>query len=373
MGGHVGGRDASEAAVKTIFADVETAHAVHPGAALKAAIEHAGQVVFDLGGKGANMLRPGSTAVALLVHEGGTEVAHVGDSRAYVVRAGQIYPLTRDHSMVQQMVDAGVLSEHDAVGHPDSNKITRALGMTPTVDVELRPTSLAHAKGDIYLLASDGLCDLVMPAEILNVVSQAHKARGLEFAAEQLVALANARGGHDNITVLLAEIVDAPDCTATQTKTLVADPAAMAGSTPATVPVLPAVGPMPPAGPELSGTGVHPTVVDDPVDLFASPAPAPGASDGASAAPAPTWVGDDADIDSPDDQASNRGSLWIAMGAALVVFGLLVVALSIWWAWSGASQREPGSPNVAQTRIALSCSLVNSLRTPFRRPPTANG
>ena len=359
MGGHVGGREASEGAVKTIFADVEGSQPAHPGAILKAAIEHAGQVVFDLGGQGTNMLRPGSTAVALLIHAGGTEVAHVGDSRAYLLRAGQIYPLTRDHSMVQQMVDAGVLSAQDAIGHPDANKITRALGMTPNVDVELRPTSLAHAKGDVFLLASDGLCDLVMPPEILNVVTQAHQARGLDFAAEQLVALANARGGHDNITVVLAEILDAPDCAVTQTRTLLADLSAVQGNQPpATVPVLPALGHMPAGGPELAAA-VHPTMVDEPGDVGLSAHSGHASStDNGTGAPAPTWVGDDADadMDSPEEQASSSGSLWIGMGAALVVFGLLVAALSIWWAWSGASQLDPSPSSV--TRLASRSPLV---------------
>src|SRR5688572_2855931 len=108
MGGHYGGREASQLAIKTIFEVFEQAPS-HLGAApvLKASIEEAGRRVYMLGGPPENRTRPGSTCVAVLLHDRGADVAHVGDSRAYIIRAGQIYPITRDHSMVQGMIDAG--------------------------------------------------------------------------------------------------------------------------------------------------------------------------------------------------------------------------------------------------------------------------
>src|SRR5262245_14752812 len=134
MGGHYGGREASRTAIATIFEVIDQAP---PGAtassALKAAVEEAGRRVYLLGGPPDNRGRPGSTVVSLLLGDRGLDVAHVGDSRAYCIRAGQIYPLTRDHSMVQGMIDAGMISEAEAIGHPDANKITRALGMRPEV------------------------------------------------------------------------------------------------------------------------------------------------------------------------------------------------------------------------------------------------
>ena len=98
--------------------------------------------------------RPGSTVVAVLVNGGGTEIAHVGDSRVYLVHQGQIFQVTRDHSMVQEMVEAKILTRDQAAGHPDANKILRALGIAKDVDVELRPQTLAHvAAGDSFILS----------------------------------------------------------------------------------------------------------------------------------------------------------------------------------------------------------------------------
>src|SRR5690606_32756792 len=113
--------------------------------------------------------RPGSTVVAVLVHEGGAEVAHVGDSRLYLVHAGAISQVTKDHSMVQQMVDHNLIRAEDAAKHPDANKILRALGIAKEVEVEVRPEPVAYAAGDVFVLCSDGLSDLVEPAEILQI------------------------------------------------------------------------------------------------------------------------------------------------------------------------------------------------------------
>ncbi|MDI1432396.1 PP2C family protein-serine/threonine phosphatase [Polyangium sorediatum] len=209
MGGHYGGREASRTAIATIFEVIDQAP---PGAtaanALKAAIEEAGRRVYQLGGPPENRGRPGSTVVTMLVGDRGLDVAHVGDSRAYCIRAGQIYPLTRDHSMVQGMIDAGMLTEAEAIGHPDANKITRALGMRPEVEVEVRPEPMEMFPGDILLQSSDGLTDLVLGVDILGAVRQALASGALPHACNQLVHLANDRGGHDNITVQMVRIAE---------------------------------------------------------------------------------------------------------------------------------------------------------------------
>src|SRR6478609_8281019 len=174
MGGHYGGKEASRTAITTIFEVMEaTPNTVSPVAALKAAIEEAGRRVYQLGGPPENRTRPGSTVVAMLLHDRGVDVGHVGDSRAYVIRANQIYPLTRDHSMVQGMIDAGMLTEEQAIGHPDANKITRALGMKPEVEVEMRPETMELFDGDVVLQSSDGLTDLALGADILGATRQA--------------------------------------------------------------------------------------------------------------------------------------------------------------------------------------------------------
>src|SRR5262245_51162638 len=210
MGGHYGGKEASRTAITTIFAVLDRAPGLTPARALKAAIEEAGRRVYLLGGPPENRTRPGSTVVSLLLHDGGLDVAHVGDSRGYIIRANQIYPVTRDHSMVQAMIDAGMLTEQQAIGHPDANKITRALGMKPEVEVEVRPEPMDLFAGDIVLLSSDGLTDLALAPDILGAVRQALASGAVEHACKQLVDLANNRGGHDNITVQMARVQEVP-------------------------------------------------------------------------------------------------------------------------------------------------------------------
>src|SRR5262249_59249998 len=139
-------------------------------------------------------------------HDMGLELVHVGHSRAYIIRSNQIYPLTRDHSMVQGMIDAGMLTEESAMGHPDSNKITRALGMKPEVEVELRPETMELFGGDVLLQSSDGLTDLALGRDILGATRQALASGSVEHACNMLVKMANDRGGHDNITVQMVRV-----------------------------------------------------------------------------------------------------------------------------------------------------------------------
>lgn len=202
MGGHAGGKEASELAIKTIVEIVEAAPAVtSPGVALKRAIEEANAKIWAMPTAEAGF-RPGSTVVAILAHDGGAEIAHVGDSRIYLIHGGAISQVTRDHSMVQEMVDRNIIRAEDAAKHPDANKILRALGIAKEVEVELRPTPLAYVNGDVFVLCSDGLSDLVEPAEILDLAGT----NSAKQAAGQLVDLANARGGHDNITAMVVRM-----------------------------------------------------------------------------------------------------------------------------------------------------------------------
>jgi serine/threonine protein phosphatase PrpC len=188
MGGHYGGQEASRRAITTIFEQIDQAPpGSTPAQALKYSIEVAARRVYELGGPPDNKVRPGSTVVAMLLHDDGVDVAHVGDSRAYVIRSGQIYPLTRDHSMVQAMIDAGFITEEQAIGHPDANKITRALGMKPDVDVEVRPDPMELFAGDLLLTASDGLTDLALARDILGATRQAMASGTVEHACKQLV------------------------------------------------------------------------------------------------------------------------------------------------------------------------------------------
>ncbi len=259
MGGHAGGKEASELAIKTIVEIVEAAPpATTPALALKRAIEEANARIWSMPTVEAGF-RPGSTVVAVLAHEDGAEVAHVGDSRLYLVHAGAISQVTRDHSMVQEMVDRNLIRAEDAAKHPDANKILRALGIAKDVEVDVRSEPLAYVTGDVLVLCSDGLSDLVEPAEILQIAGSHPPAQ----ASGQLVDLANARGGHDNITAMVlrmkasARVREAP--TLMKTIPLTAHAA-------------------PPADPSGGPTG---TLVSAP---FAPPggAPPPGAAPGAA-------------------------------------------------------------------------------------------
>jgi len=204
MGGHAGGKEASELAVKTIVEIVQAAPvATSPRDALKVAIEEANRRVWGMptptndGGH-----RPGSTVVAILAHPNGAEIAHVGDSRIYLVHGGAVTQVTKDHSMVQEMVDRNIIKAEDAPNHPDANKIMRALGIAKDVDVDVRAEPIAYVAGDVFILCSDGLSDLVSAAEILDVAGS----KPAKQAAGQLVDLANARGGHDNITAMIVRM-----------------------------------------------------------------------------------------------------------------------------------------------------------------------
>ncbi len=142
----------------------------------------------------------GTTVVAwLLTAEGQCFIAHVGDSRAYRMRQGALKRLTSDHSMVQQMIDDGILGEAEALTAPNRNVITRALGLDVQVKVDVR--SWVHMPGDLYLLCSDGLTDLIPEPEINQLLDE--RSGDLPTAARELVGRANEAGGHDNISVLL--------------------------------------------------------------------------------------------------------------------------------------------------------------------------
>jgi protein phosphatase len=142
--------------------------------------------------------------VALVEPSGEITFGHVGDSRAYVLRDDRLEQLTDDHSLVAELVRRGELSARDAEIHPQRSVITRALGTDPDVDVDaftVRPQA-----GDVYLLCSDGLSDMVAASAIEEILRQ--NRTDLDAAARSLVRAANRGGGDDNITAVLFEIVD---------------------------------------------------------------------------------------------------------------------------------------------------------------------
>jgi serine/threonine protein phosphatase PrpC len=148
----------------------------------------------------------GTTMTVALVEDAGVTFGHVGDSRAYVLRDGTLEQLTDDHSLVAELVRGGKLSVEEAEHHPQRSVITRALGTDPDVDVDTF-TVEPHA-GDVFVLCSDGLTDMVGDDEIGEVLREQRES--LDEAANELVRRANRAGGQDNITVIAFEITDQP-------------------------------------------------------------------------------------------------------------------------------------------------------------------
>ncbi len=141
----------------------------------------------------------GTTCVAAVLHERSLYVANVGDSRAYVLHAGQLRQVTRDHSLVAQMVERGELTPAEARAHPQRNLIYRALGHTDAeVDLFIEPIQ----EGDTLILCTDGLCSVVEDEELRDIVEQYPP----DESVQQLIARANARGGPDNITAIVVRV-----------------------------------------------------------------------------------------------------------------------------------------------------------------------
>lgn len=203
MGGHRGGDVAARLAV-----DVVAEHlAVAAGSAdeevcvlLGEAVAAANKVIFEHAQIDPGLAGMGATVVAVRLFGERMCCAHVGDSRLYLFRGGELELLTRDHTMLQELVDAGMITAEQARAAPFRGMLTRALGALPELDADVfcRPV---HA-GDVLLLCSDGLTDMLGDDEIAAVLSGGGDVD--EWAAE-LVAFANARGGRDNITVVLAQ------------------------------------------------------------------------------------------------------------------------------------------------------------------------
>jgi serine/threonine protein phosphatase PrpC len=145
----------------------------------------------------------GTTLVASLFYDNRVLVAHLGDSRMYLLRDGGLRQVTRDHSLLQEQIDSGLLTVEQAKNAQHKNLVTKALGIDPSVEPEIHeyPTQ----PGDIYLLCSDGLCDMVEDEEI-GATLRALGAN-LKLAAQQLVQMANDNGGRDNVSVILVRVL----------------------------------------------------------------------------------------------------------------------------------------------------------------------
>lgn len=198
MGGHQGGEVASATALEALRAGVTS------GASLREAMEEANRAVFAKALTDTSLYGMGTTLTAGTLVTGGTLlIGHVGDSRAYLFRDGDLRRLTTDHSHVEELVRDGKITEDEAAVHPMRSVITRALGIDETVDVDVYPVALLP--GDRVVLCSDGLTDMVHEDAIAGELRRESDAKR---AAARLVDTANQAGGVDNITVVVIAVTD---------------------------------------------------------------------------------------------------------------------------------------------------------------------
>jgi len=216
MGGHAGGGTASRLAVETIQAAVRHAKEAEPELfgsgsgieesglpeVLRAAVEEACAVIFRTAQGEPELSGMGTTVTSALVDGRVAYVAHVGDSRLYLLRGGRIYQVSEDHSLVNEQLKAGAISPDEAKNSRFRNIITRSVGFEQSVQVDL--IGLDLEAGDAIVICCDGLSNLVEDPEILHVVGESD----LDVAPGKLVALANDRGGDDNITVIVIQATE---------------------------------------------------------------------------------------------------------------------------------------------------------------------
>jgi len=217
MGGYNAGEVASGIAVKTILNLVREAYQVQdlqaldrasglmrPSIILRDAILRANKIIHQTSKTQPQCEGMGTTVVAALYYDDKVITAHVGDSRIYRLRGDRFEQLTMDHSLLQELVDRGFYSQEEAARSTNKNYVTRALGVEPTVDVDIHEHPVM--KGDHYVLCSDGLSDMVEDEDIHLTISTFSD--NLETIARQLVQLSNEHGGRDNISVIMTQVID---------------------------------------------------------------------------------------------------------------------------------------------------------------------
>ncbi|MGC3997810.1 MAG: Stp1/IreP family PP2C-type Ser/Thr phosphatase [Anaeromyxobacter sp.] len=214
MGGHAGGGTASRLAVETIQGSVRAARERDPAIftssagvedtaladLLRVAVEEACARIFETAQGDPGLAGMGTTVTAALVDGRAAYIAHVGDSRCYLLRDGRIYQVSEDHSLVNEQLKAGAISAEEAKHSRFRNIITRSVGFEQQVQVDLMGLELQAS--DTLVICCDGLSNLVEDPEILREVESG----ALDEAPDRLIALANARGGDDNITVVLVHV-----------------------------------------------------------------------------------------------------------------------------------------------------------------------
>jgi PPM family protein phosphatase len=217
MGGYNAGEVASGIAVKTVMSLVKEAierqdltvddkesGLSRPSILLRDSIMRANKIIYQTAKTQPQCEGMGTTIVACLFFDNKVAIAHVGDSRLYRLRTSRFEQMTLDHSLLQELVDRGFYSQEEAQRATNKNYVTRALGVEPTVEVEIHEEPVL--KGDFYVLCSDGLPDMVEDEDIHLTISTF--SASLETIAKQLIQLANDNGGRDNVSLVIAQVVE---------------------------------------------------------------------------------------------------------------------------------------------------------------------
>lgn len=200
MGGHIAGDIASATAIELISAHAGDASADDPGS-LAVLIKEANLAILKKAESDPQLSGMGTTCTLVLFDAETAHIAHVGDSRAYLFRNGELEQLTDDHTLVGRLVREGKLRPEEAAHHPQRSVITRALGVDDEVHVDL--SAIDIGEGDRVLICSDGLSSMVEPAQIAEMLESESDP---QQAADRLVSLANSAGGEDNITVIVVDV-----------------------------------------------------------------------------------------------------------------------------------------------------------------------
>jgi PPM family protein phosphatase len=214
MGGYRAGEVASEIAALTITADMTERMMQKRGVLemgfwtardmLASAVAHANKAIYEISQNEPTCEGMGTTLVACVFTDNQVVVGHIGDSRLYLLRERQLTQITQDHSLLQAQLDAGLISAEEAKVSVHKNLVTRALGVDPEVELEIQEIEVNL--GDVFLLCSDGLTDSIEDSEIKTLLSEAHQ--NPEHAAAKLIKAANVAGGKDNISVIIAVVMD---------------------------------------------------------------------------------------------------------------------------------------------------------------------
>ena len=197
MGGYEGGQEASRLAVETLVAVYRDFGGDDPQEALVEALQAAHEQIRQYSFAHPELRGMGTTCTAAAIVQDALYYVHVGDTRLYLIRDGQITRVTRDHSYVGRLVESGMISQEEAENHPQRNILTAALGTNPNLIMDSPGQPEPLRPGDVLLVCSDGLWGQVRDSEILDAVEN----KSAEQAGRELIELARERGGPDNITV----------------------------------------------------------------------------------------------------------------------------------------------------------------------------